>query len=95
MMQAAAASVIALLDPAVGRPASAPVASAMAFPAQCWSSGMCTKHLEASSIALKTSGGEMEPPMRVKVPAALTTRLMPYFSYGLYITVIRIITPCF
>ena len=77
MMHAAAARRREQLPPAVGSPASAPVASAMTSPAHCWSSEMWTKRFEASSIAPKTSGGEIDPPTRVRVPAAFTTRLTP------------------
>jgi len=78
-MQAAAARVMALLAPAVGWPASAPVASAIALPAQCWSSGICTKLLEASSMAWYTLGSAMDPPSLVRLVAAFMTRLMPSF----------------
>ncbi|MBA7711902.1 hypothetical protein ES703_120869 [subsurface metagenome] len=83
MMHAAAPRVSPLHALATGSPASAPVASAIFFPAQAWSSVMTTKDLEESSMALKTSGSGMEPPRLVALVAALITRLMPYFSKGL------------
>ena len=81
-MQAAAANRIAVLPPAVGKPASAPVASAITFQAAVCNSAMVTKLLLASSIAKNTSGGEREPPIRVRTPAALMAFLTPRALYG-------------
>ena len=76
-MHAAASSGIPAAEPAVTRPASAPVNLAMTSPALPFSSCMSTYQREASSMAFTTDGGIRLPPRTVSQEPALITRLTP------------------
>jgi hypothetical protein len=82
MMQAAQASMMPFTAPAVGSPASAPVALAISPPAHLWSTGIWMKARDTSAMASMTLGWGAEPPSRVRQVAAFTTRLSPYFLKG-------------
>ena len=57
--------------PAETMPHSAPVSSASRWPTASANSSICTKYLEAASMAARTSGRSTEPPMIVNVPRQL------------------------
>ena len=77
VMHAAACRSIPAPDPAVTRPASAPVSLAMTSPAFLFSSCRSTKLRDASSIALNAGPGMILPPATVTHDQALITGLTP------------------